>query len=342
MKRVLSLVCIVSLMMCMMVGLSGCGSQDSVEVKAKIGVLLYDGADAYQPMIETYQSSLNSRYQKGEIVYVEKNAGGDAEKLKTCIKELVEDEKVNAIVAFGDEASVAAVEQKLSVPVFFVGVTDAVALGLTGDLDAPDKNATGAQISAPVEKLLVEIPKLTEVSSYGILYNANDAASAYAAKLMETALSEAGISSQSTGVGSEDEAVSAAASLAGGNDALFVTNDAMMEGAMEKIVGAADAKSKPVFAYSQTAVEKGAVLAVGIMTGELAGMVGQSTYDVLSGKSIAQIPVVRTTGGQQVYINQRKAVQLGYTLNDEFLNTAMLIDKVETPTTEAPAEEEAE
>ncbi len=332
MKKVLSVICILALLCTMSLGLTGC--KDKVEVKATIGVLQLEDGETYNAALNGFKDSLNSRYAEGEIEYVEKHLKGDETLLVSSIQELV-DEGVNAIVTLGDEASVAAVEKGLSVPVFFLGVSDAVSLGLTGDMNAPDKNATGAVAYAPVDKILEQVPKLVEVTSYGIIYDESDANAKTSVEMMTAKLDEAGIAYEVKTVTNAEEATAAATALSATCAGIFLPGDATVNNALEATIKAAG--NVPVFACDENAVQFGAVLAVTINAREIGGLTGQSAYAYLSGTPIAEIPVIMIPGAQ-THINQGRAVELGYTLNDEFLNTANLINKVNAAPTEAVAE----
>lgn len=338
-KKVLSMLLAMLLIVCMTVSFAGCGKK--VEVKAKIGLLVFDKDSTTNDMIAGYQESLNSRYQDGEIVYVEKNAQRDASRFAGMIQELV-DEGVAAIAAFGDDAAQAAVGQNLSVPVFFVGVSDAQALNLTTTPEAPDKNATGSEVAVPADRLVDQTQKLVEVASVGIIYDSSSMIGTHSATLLGVAYSKIGAKFDVKGITSADEAAAAASELLDSHDAVVLTVDALVDSAAEAIIAAADAKGKPVFCLSNAQVEKGAVLGVSGDIRECGGLVGQYTYEALNGGAINKMPVINTVSGVQTYLNMGKAVQLGYTINDEFLNTASLINKVDLPAAEEPAEEAAE
>ena len=334
-KKLFAAICAAMLIVCIAASLGGCGKK--VTVQATVGILLYEMNGDYSEMLEGYRDSLNSRYAEGEVAYLEKNAQGDASRFPALIEELV-NEGVNAIAAFGDEAAQAAVGQDLSVPVFFVGVSDAQALALVKDPQAPDRNATGSEISVPATQLIEQSRKLVESASYGVIYDSSDMTGTHAATLIGIALSKVGVPFDMKGATSPEEATAVAKALLQDKEALILTNNAVIEEALDGILAAADEKKAPVFVFSQSAVERGATLGVTVTMRESGALVGQYTYQALQGNAVSTLPVISNVSGIQTCLNMRKAVELGYTVNDEFLNTAMLIDPVELPVSEADGE----
>ena len=339
MKKILSALVAFILIASVCISFAGCGKK--VEVQAKVGVLLFENNSVFSELISGYEDSLNSRYEEGAIVYIEKDAQKDASKFAGLIQELV-DEGVDAIAACGDEAAQAAVSQNLTVPVFFLGVSDALALKLTTKLDAPDKNATGSELAVPADRLIEQSRKLVEAPSYGIIYDSSNMTGAHSATLLEIAISNAGLPFDAKGVTSKEEAEAAAEELLKSQGALILTTDAVVSEAAQSIIASADAKKIPVFGFSQDVVEMGAALGVSASIRELGGMVGQQTYHALNGKAIGTMPVINTVSGIETYVNMGKSVALGYTLSDEILNTTMLLNKVDLEETEEVAADDSE
>ena len=336
MKRVLSILCIAALMACMMLGLSGCGQQDGAgkntpseaAFEGTVGILTFDGNTA--EWVSAYKDGLS---QMGNPKFVEQSAEGDASKLDGCIKALL-DGGVNVVVAFGDEASVAAVNKGLSVPVLFIGVSDAVGLGLTEDLQKPDKNATGLEIVAPVEQLLFDISGLVTVHSYGIIYVESSTLGKQTVERMQAAIEAQGGTCRAISVSTKEEAAAAAASLAANQEAILVTSDAVVESALTDIVAAADAQNKPVFGYTDQAVQAGATL-VSVPYDQIKSF-SRIAYDIImNGKNVADLPVSTSgktvdqdAGTAQIYINTNRIEKFGYTL-EEMDRLSNIAEKVE-------------
>ena len=318
MKRVFSVLCILSLVTCMIFGLSACGQDPLANAKYKIGILRCGSSSVSQDMINGYKDAINAHYEQGSIGYIEKNAS-TPEQLEGMIREL-ESEGVAAIAAFGDDAAKAAVAKNPSVPVFFVGVSNAITLGLTGNVESPDKNATGAQISIPAYPLVKESQNLTEISSYGVIYYS--AGTNQEATDVITAISRTDATFELKGITSPEEALAAAKELAETQDAFVLTGEETVNAAADGIIAIADEKRIPVFAFKEETVAKGAVLGVTVSDYELGKAVGEYTDQVLNGTAVNSLPVITTAPATQICVNTAKAAQLGYTIPDELLKNA--------------------
>lgn len=113
-------------------------------------------------------------YIEGKTIHVEYRwASGSFNRLPELAMELV-NLKVDAIVAYVTQASVAAQKATSTIPIIMVGVADPVAAGLTSSLARPNGNVTGtSSIAADLAGKQVEMFKeiLPGIKRIAVLWN---------------------------------------------------------------------------------------------------------------------------------------------------------------------------
>ena len=109
------------------------------------------------------------------------------------------------------------------------------------------------------------------------------------------------------------EVSSAAQSLVGRVDAIYVPNDNTVVSAMESVAQVSIRNSLPLFAADIGSVQQGAIAAVGYNRHALGKKAGELGVRVLRGESPEQIPVLYEHS-EEVLINKKSASQMGVKL----------------------------
>ena len=145
---------------------------------------------------------------EGQNIAIEyRFAEGKPEQLPELAAELVR-MKVDVIVAYGTQATLAAKQATITIPIVMTSVTDPVKSGLVASLARPGGNITGAttlaaDLSGKRLELLKEIvPNLSRVA---VLWNGRSSAMALRVKEAEVAARALGVTLQSVGVQSPDD-----------------------------------------------------------------------------------------------------------------------------------------
>jgi putative ABC transport system substrate-binding protein len=141
------------------------------------------------------------------IAFEYRFAEGKPEQLQELAAELVR-MKVDVIVAYGTQATLAAKQATTTIPIIMTSVTDPVQSGWVASLARPRGNITGsttlaADLSGKRLELLKEIvPKLSRVA---VLWNGHSSAMALRVQAAEVAATALGVRLQSAGVQGLDD-----------------------------------------------------------------------------------------------------------------------------------------
>src|SRR6266567_1833173 len=158
--------------------------------------------------IESFRQGLRELgYVEGQNIAIEyRFAEGKPELLPALAAELVR-MKVDVIVAWATEATLAAKQATTTIPIVMTGVADPVKSGLVASLARPGGNVTGTTtLAADLSGKLLEMLKETvpDLSRVAVLWNGRSSAMELRVKEAEAAARALGVTLQSVGVQGPD------------------------------------------------------------------------------------------------------------------------------------------
>lgn len=297
-------------------GCTACGSEGAEKQKVYVIMMVENGA--FVDMKDGFIQELRDKGYTEEKLDVEyKCAQGDATNLNTIVQEAINAEP-DAIATVGTPASQAVVGANSDIPNFFISVGDPVGAGLISDMDAaPDKNATGTSNYIPINDIFEFAVTLTpDVETYGILYNTGEVNAVTTAKNAMAYLDENDIAYVEKTVTSASEVQTAAESLAGQVDAIFVPNDSIIQSAMPLVSQVARDNQIPVYGSSAVMVKSGAFATKAISDTKIGAITADKCIQYLEGKPIEEIPA-EVVPADDVLINSDAAAVIGVTIPDD-------------------------
>ncbi len=166
-------------------------------------------------------------------------------------------------------------------PLLFSAVTDPLAAGLVKDINKPGGLITGVSDKLPIkEHLDMVFAFVPEAKRLGILYNSGEANSKSILEDIKKAGKEMGFKVVEATAAKTADVYSAAKSLVGKVDVIFVPTDNTIVSGLESVIKIGIENKLPVFAADVNSVERGAIAAMGfdyyqhgIQTGEMAGKI---------------------------------------------------------------------
>lgn len=205
------------------------------------------------------------------------------------------------------------------IPVVFAGVTDPLSAKLVPTLEAPGGNVTGASDSNPeaIIQLMDFIAKeLTDVKTVGIVINKSEQNAVVMADTAKEALAAHGITVQEAAIATSSDIQTAAQSLIGRVDAIYITLDNTVVEGVDPIIDVANANDIPFFSADRDTVEKGAFATVGFKYYDHGYEAGEMIADILlNGKNPGELNV-RKPEKLDFIINMKAAEEQGITVTD--------------------------
>jgi ABC-type uncharacterized transport system substrate-binding protein len=254
-------------------------------------------------------------YVEGESVAIDYRWGdNEPDRLPTIAADLVH-RRVNVIAVLSAPAALAIAKATSTIPTVFMVADDPVGLGLVASLARPGGNRTGVNffntelVSKQLELLRELVPRAARIA---VVVNPANAAIAEATlRELEPAAHAMGLEVRLLRVASAAEINAAFAALAGERpDALFVTNDGLLNGRRVQLVQWATHLHLPAIYSGREYAEAGGLMSYGSDLLESYRQIGVYAGRILKGAKPADLPVAQPTKFELI-VNAQTARTLG-------------------------------
>lgn len=266
-------------------------------------------------------------FVEGEnVTYIDKNPEGDMTLANTIAQQFV-DEDVDLILAIATPTAQACVAatQGTNIPVVFGSVTDPVAAELIDSWDHPGGNVTGMsdwlEIPSQIQMVLDIMPGLETI---GTVYNPGETNAVVQVDALKAAAPGLGIGKvvEATAAGTAD-VQTAAESLVGSADAIWVGTDNTVVAAFEALVKVCEDNEIPLFASDVDSVERGAIAALGMDYYQVGVLCGDMGARILNGENPGNIPAEKIDlADLKLYVNPAAAERMGIAIPQDVIDSA--------------------
>lgn len=261
-------------------------------------------------------------YEEGKNVEFDiKNAEGSQDTATTIAQGFVGDKK-DLILAIATSTAQAAKNATDEIPILITAVTDPVSAGLVDSLDKPGGNVTGTTDMNPVKEQLELATKLTTGKRIGIIYNSGETNSEVQVEIAKQAAEELGLTLELATVTSSTEVKTAAESLVGNVDAIYVPTDNTVVSALEAVVGVAEEQKIPLVVGEGDSVKRGGLITYGIDYYNLGYQTGEMAVKILKGEAKPEDMPIESQKDLKLYVNVTEAEKLGITIPQELIDQA--------------------
>ncbi|MBU0279106.1 tryptophan ABC transporter substrate-binding protein [Gemella sp. zg-1178] len=304
-------------------------SEDKTKVddkKVKIGVLQLLSHPALDSIYKGFEDELKKQgYKIGENLEIDlQNAQGDQSNLAAMSKKLVAD-KNNILVGITTPATLSLSNETKNIPIIMGGITYPVEAGLIKNENKPGNNITGVSDRTPIKEQLEIMKKvLPNMKKVGIIYTASEDNSTKQAKEAEKLAKEMNLEVNLKSVVNTNDIQQVTESVASSVDAIFVPIDNTIASAMATVVKVTDSYKIPVFPSADTMVKDGGLLGIGVDQYKIGVETAKVVIEVLKGAKTEDKAIVLANDGI-IYLNNKKAKELGITIPDEIKNKAEIV-----------------
>lgn len=207
-------------------------------------------------------------------------------------------------------------------PFLFTAVTDPVAAGLVKAWDKPSKYITGVSDLLPLDKHLEMILTYKpDIKRLGVLYNAGEANSKATVATLKEMSNSMGFKVVEATAAKTADVYSAAKSLVGRVDGVFIPTDNTIVSALESVLKIGTQNRIPIFAADVDSVERGALAAMGFDYYKHGYQTGAMARKILEGTQPSALPV-ETQEELQLHINLKSAKAMGAEPPEKLLEQA--------------------
>ena len=206
--------------------------------------------------------------------------------------------------------------------IVFSAVVNPVSAKLVSNLQQPGGSITGVSTLAPVADHLKLITQITpKVKRIGVIYNAGEANSAYLVKLLKEAAPKQGLSIVEAAIANSSEVASAAKSLFGRADAIYIPQDNTVISALESVIKVGVQNQMPVYAGDSDSVKKGAIATLSFDYQKVGRQTGRMVARILRGEKPGTI-AVEAPSEIELVVNAKSAATMGVKIPADVLKTA--------------------
>lgn len=205
------------------------------------------------------------------------------------------------------------------IPVVYSSVTDPKGAKLEGP------NITGVSNFIPVNQQLAFIKKVVpSVKRIGVIYNPGEANSRSVISMMEAEAKNLDLEIVTAPATKTCDVLSAAQSLMGKVDTVFINNDNTALAAFDAVAKACSGKV-PLFTSDTDVLEKGAIAAIGPNQYQLGRQTGRMIAQLLKGETQIQTTPTAYPETVEIHLNQKAAQMLGIKFSDDLKKSAQRI-----------------
>ncbi len=267
-------------------------------------------------------------YEAGKNLSWEfQSAQGDVGTAGQIAKKFVGDnpDVIVAIATPSAQAVVAAARG--SVPVVFTAVTDPVAAKLITNPDRPGANVTGVTDLSPLGAHLDLIKEMTPAAQrVGVPYNPGEANAVVLVEMLQQMAPSRGMEIVTASAPSTNDVLSAARSLVGKVDVIYVPTDNTVVSALESVIKVGIDAKIPVYAGDTDSVPRGAMAAVGFNYYDVGRQTGRVIVRIFEGEKPGNIPV-EGVSKTELYVNPGSAKKMGVSISDAIIKRAKKVYK---------------
>jgi putative tryptophan/tyrosine transport system substrate-binding protein len=238
-------------------------------------------------------------------------------------------EAPDVIVSITTPASQAVVAATKDLPVIFTVVTDPVSAKLVPNHKHPGGNVSGVTDVVPTERQIGLIKEIIPgLKTLGLLYDSASDSSHASANSIKALGPKMGFTVVEAAAMGLNNVASAAQSLVGRVDAIFVPNDTTVYAAFESVVKVAQDARVPLFSAERRSVQRGSIGTIGFDFVQIGVKTADMIDKVLSGTKPGDMDVISMADEPDslgLYLNKASAEKMGVTLPKPLLERAAIV-----------------
>lgn len=222
----------------------------------------------------------------------------------------------DVIVPISTPSAQAVVAATRDIPVVFTAVTDPVSAQLVRSMDKPGANVTGISDMAPVGEHVALIQEIVPgAKRLGVVFNPGEPNSVAMVNVLKDEAAKRGMTVVNAAANKSADVQTAARSLVGKADVIYVPLDNTVVSALEGLLAVGAQAKLPVFSADTDSVVRGTVASLGFDYRQLGRQTGEVVVRVLKGEKPGDVPVALARG-TDLFINPKAAAAMGVTIPD--------------------------
>ena len=280
MKKIISLVMALAMVICM----ASCSAGNTNEDTYNVGICQLVQHEALDAATEGFKDALFTLLEEDgkKVNFIEQNASGDAATCVTICNQLVA-ENVDLIMGNATAALQAAAAASATIPVVGTSITDyATALEIEGWNGKTGSNITGTADLAPLDQQAAMIQELfPDAEKVAILYCSAEANSVYQSDVITGYLTEMGYEVEVFTFADSNDVANVTTAACAAADVIYIPTDNTAASCTETIANVAIPAGKPIVAGEAGICSGCGVATLSIDYYNIGYAAGVMAYDIL-------------------------------------------------------------
>lgn len=296
----------------------------SPEADVRIGIMQIAEHDALDNARKGFIEALKEEgFVEGEnVIFDIQNAHGEFTTATTIAEGFVAD-KVDLILAIATPTAQAALNTTKDIPIVITAVTDPVSTGLADSLEKPGGNVTGTHDMNPVKEQLALLQEIfPEAIRVGVIFNSGEENSLVQVDILEKEAALAGLTVVKAPVTTTGEVGTAAESLLGKVDVIYIPTDNTVVEAIASVIQVSEEHLIPVIPGEASCVRAGALATIGIDYSVLGFQTGKMAAKILRGEAEPATMPIEGQSQYSIAVNKATAAKFKITLPQSLLERA--------------------
>ncbi len=199
--------------------------------------------------------------------------------------------------------------------IVFSAVTDPLGAKLVNNMEKPGANITGVTDLTPIDKHMALVKRVVpSAKSVGVIFNPGEANSVTLVELVKKYAPQYGMKVVEAGATKSSEVLSAARSLVGKVDVIYVPTDNTVVSAFSAVVKVGISAKLPVVAGDTDSVKQGAIAALGFNYYDVGRQTGRMVLKIFAGTKPGDM-AVQGVDKMELFVNPSAAEKMGVTLD---------------------------
>ena len=314
MKKIVSIILVLAMVLCM----ASCSNGPAAKDSYKVGICQLVQHVALDAATQGFKDALTEKLGD-KVEFIEQNASGDAATCVTICNQLVA-EGVDLMMGNATAALQAAAAASAEIPVVGTSITDyATALEIEGWTGKTGSNITGTADLAPLDQQAAMIQELfPDAKTVGILYCSAEANSVYQSDVISAFLKDMGYAVEVFTFADSNDVANVTAAACAAADVLYIPTDNTAASCTETIANVAIPAGKAIVAGEAGICGGCGVATLSIDYYDIGYAAGEMAYEILvNGANPGDMEIQYAPEVQKLY-NEANCTALGITIPEGY------------------------
>ena len=325
MKRLIAITAILIASFSLIAGGAGEATADDGSTLIGVSKLLSHAAlDAVEQGMQDYLAATGL-----PIRYDFQNANGDIS-TSASIAQQFDSEDCDIVVGIGTATAQALANVFTDRPVLFAAVTDPADAGLVADnyTADPESNVCGVSDMNPVEAQISLLAEITGAKAIGNVYSSGEQNGVVLMEQAQAACDKLGLEFVPVAIANSSEVRMATQSIIDRVDAVYIATDNNVISAIASVDDVCSAAGKPMLVADPSGIDGlNCMIAWGFNYYSIGTALGEQIEAIINGSEPGPLGTVILSdpGDFELWFNLDTAEELGFTIPQEYLDTAQVI-----------------